>query len=204
MSYFDDLGALTPSELTHPALNAIKEFLLLLMIFPNGRKTDLGEEVVFLGLLGFFPNPTRDMALEIKLPQDKKDKWITAINGFLGKGTISKDQLDSLIGRLSFSQTSLFGRFGRHMMTPIHTKANACPYTPTLSDRDVRTLHWWATALRTHGVRTVGERPDRPDMIVFTDAATSTAIIAAVTFDRNKFLTNGTVTEVCKSATGKY
>ena len=93
MSYFDDLGALTPSEITQLALETIKEFLLILMIFLNGRKTNLGEDLVFLGLLGFPPNPSRRMTLAIVLPQDKKDRWVAAIKTSLTKALSPKTRL---------------------------------------------------------------------------------------------------------------
>ena len=204
ISYFDDLGSMTPSELAQPALGAIKEFLLLLLVFLNDKKTDLGTDVIFLGLLGSSPRPLRDMTLSIIPPEDKKVRWVAAIKLILTNGSISRDHLDSLAGRLSFSQTSLFGRFGRPMMTPLHMKANTSPFIPTLTERETRTLQWRVTALTTLGVRTIRESADRPGVVVFTDAATSAAIIAAVTIGRKEFFSNGTISELRKTAAGKY
>ena len=205
ISYFDDMGSMTPSELAHPALTTLKEFLPLLLVFLNPKKTAIGGgDVIFLGLLGLFPNPRRDMTLSIILPGGKKTKWVAAIKATLGEGAVSRDLLDPLVGRLSFPQTSLFGRFGRPMMTPLHTKANTLHYKPTLSEREIRTLQWRASALSNLGARTIRDSAERPGAVVFTDAETSTAIIAAVAIIRKDFLLNGAISEVRKTATGKY
>ena len=58
-------------------------------------------------------------------------------------------------------------------------------YRPLLSDRGTRILQWRATALMDMGSRAVKDRSDRPRVVVFTDAATSTATIAAATIDYN-------------------
>ena len=204
VSYFDDLGAQTPSEMAQPALDTIKIFLMTLGIFLKHSKTGLGEIMIFFGLEGSFPNPHNDMTLSIALPEEKKTKWAAAINKIIQLGTITRDQLESLIGRLSFPQTSVFGRFGRPMMAILHQKHNARTFHPLLSEREVRTLQWWVTALTNLGQRQVRERTDRPDVVVFTDAATSTATIAAVTIIRKDFDTDETIQEVRKTKTGKY
>ena len=80
-------------------LQTLQEFCLFLMVFLNKKKTELGDEVVFLGLLGSFPRPSSDMAQSISVPPDKKGRWVEAIKSFLRKGAISKDQLGSLVGR---------------------------------------------------------------------------------------------------------
>ena len=77
-------------------------------------------------------------------------------------------------------------------------------YHPLLSDREKRVLQWWVVALRNLSARKVRARSDRPGWIIFTDAATGTAIIAAVTFNYKDFKTNETAFELIKAKTGNY
>ena len=119
-------------------------------------------------------------------------------------GVITHDQLESLIGRLSFSQTSIFGRFGRPMMTQLYNKLNARRYHPILSTNEIRIPQWWRTALINLASRTVRPQRGRPDWVVFTDAATSTSIIAAVLIKRTNFLHDESIERVYASVTGEY
>ena len=90
------------------------------------------------------------------------------------------------------------------MMSPLHTKANDTTYRPTLTERERRTTQWWAVALLRLGSRTVNPRSGRPDVVVFTDAATSTAIIAAVTIGRDLSKRSETIREVRQAVAGKH
>ena len=111
VAYFDDLGSMPPSEIEQLALNTAELFLIALGVFPKKDKAGLGREMTSLGLLGSFPGPENEMTLETSLPDDKKRPWAEMILRILRTGAISRDDLESLIWRLSFSQTSLFGRF---------------------------------------------------------------------------------------------
>ena len=203
VSYYDDMGSMVPSELARPALETIRDFLFTLMVYLNNKKTDLGEEVTFLGLLGDFPRPGNKMTLSITLPEEKKADWVALITEIQTLGVVSRDQLASLVGGLSFSQTSIFGRFGRPMLTPLHVKLNATQFRPQPSGREKRILQWRPSALPNMGPRQVRDRSGRPDMVVFTDAASSTSIIAAVTINRTQFIQDETICEARYSTTGK-
>ena len=65
-------------------------------------------------------------------------------------------------------------------------------------------LQWRALALSEMGSLTVKGRSGRPGVAVFTDAATSAAIIAAVTIIRDEFGDSESILEVRFFATGKY
>ena len=204
VTYFDDYGAMTPDELNKLALDTTKVFLLTLGVFLKDDKTKLGSTMTFLGVQGIFPSPTNGMTLEVSLPTDKRQKWADAIARILNLGVITHDQLEPLIGRLSFSQTSIFGRFGRPMLTHLYTKLNAHRYHPVLETKEIRTLQWRRTSLLNLASRTVRPRNDKPDWVVFTDAATSTSIIAAVLVNRGQFMENETIRHVFATKTGDY
>ena len=89
-------------------------------------------------------------------------------------------------------------------MAPLYAKLNTQTYHPLLTEKDRRILQWWVVALKNLTPRRVTKRTDRPDIIMFTDAATSTRIIAAVTIVRDDFITNESVKEVLTLTTGKH
>ena len=204
MTYFDDYGAMTPSVINQLALGTVKIFLLTLGVFLKNDKTKLGDIMTFLGIQGGFPSPANGMTLEVPLPADKKTKWVDAITRILDIGVITHDQLESLIGRLSFSQTSIFGRFGRPMMTHLYTKLNAIRYHPVLTTKEVRILQRWRTSIANLASRAVRPQRDKPDWVVFTDAATSASIIAAVAINRDEFANNERIRQVYATKTGEY
>ena len=204
VTYFDDYGSMTPKEIDQLTLNTVKIFMITIGVFLKDDKTKLGDVMTFLGIQGSFPSPSNGMTLEVSLPEDKKKKWVDMITQIIDLGIITHDQLESLIGRLSFSQTSIFGRFGRPMMTQLYNKLNARRFHPVLSTNEIRILQWWRTALTNLASRTVRPQKDRPDWIVFTDAATSTSIIAAVLIKRSDFIINENIDLIYASLTGEY
>ena len=90
------------------------------------------------------------------------------------------------------------------MMAPLYAKANSPYYHPKLSDREIRTLLWWTMALPSMGERRLNELSDRADFTIFTDAATSSSAIAAVTLERLDFTTHEFVWETGQAVTGPY
>ena len=74
-TYFDDIGALSPSELDQLAHDTVEIFFIALGIFLKKDKTGLGREMALLGLRGAFPGPDNGMALEITPPEDKRKSW---------------------------------------------------------------------------------------------------------------------------------
>ena len=122
LSYFDDFGALVPYEVLKEALNAFLAFCDILGATLKSTKTEWGDSLTFLGLRGDFPKPENLMPLAVSLPEDKKSRRAECILDFLRADHISHPELESVIGRLSFPQTSIFGRVGRVMLPPLYTK----------------------------------------------------------------------------------
>ena len=196
INYFDDFGAPIPSALGKRGLEVFSEFCRIIGVHLKADKTELGEGVTFLGLWGQFPSPASNMLLSVDLPEAKKAAWSARIEQFIHAGQIGHKELESLTGRLSFSQTSIFGRFGRAMMQPLYRKVNAGCYQATLSEADIWILRRRAGLLRSIRPRIVYPRRSTPQKIIYTDAATSTQIIAAVVFDKHQFDKDGRVEAV--------
>ena len=119
-------------------------------------------------------------------------------------GVISHGELESLIGRLSFSQTSIFGRIGRSMLAPLYIKLKTRYYHPLISPAEMNLLSWWTTTLADMGPRVVRPRTNMAELVIFTDAATKTMTIAAVTVTRTTFKRDESISLVQDSVVGKY
>lgn len=201
ISYYDDLGALIPSDLGQLAMETTKIFVSTIGYFINNKKTDLGELLTLMGLSGRFPNPTNDMTLGISLPETKKTTRSAMIQQILDLGVVTYAQLASLIGGLSFPQTSIFGRFGRPMMGPLYAKLNTHIPPPSSPKK---TRGYYNGGLPPYATSRHARYSNAPDIVMFADAATSARIIAAVTIIRDDFLRGESVYEVLTLSTGKH
>ena len=187
VSYFDDFGSFIPRELAQAALDTFSGSLAILGSDLNNDKSGLGSELNFLGLTGNFPQVSSGMLLRIFLPEDKILTWSAQIDEFTRAGSISHKQLEKLVGRLSFTQTSVFGRFGRTLLRPLHRKLHQHPFQERFSSDEMSLLAWWAASIRAARPRVVHLKSNFPEVVIYTDAATSTCIIAAVIIDVKNF-----------------
>ena len=119
--------------------------------------------------------------------QEKIAKRANIIEEVLVLGHIQHKPLEKLIGKLVYAQTSVFGRFGRAMLKPLYTKLRAHPYTEVISPCEAGVPEWWAASIRSSVPRAVELHPTTPDVIIYTDAATSTRILAAVAIEPSTY-----------------
>ena len=73
------------------------------------------------------------MKLSISLDQEKSERWIELISQIIQAESIDHSLLDKLIGKLSFAQTTVFGKFARTLAQPLYDKLHAHPYDESLS-----------------------------------------------------------------------
>ena len=106
--YFDDFAALLKAGLAEKALIAFARFFDILGFQLKAGKSSVGNKITFIGLLGTFPSKASGERLLISLPEDKRVRWSQLLDSYLKSGTISHSCMGELIGRLLFSQTSLF------------------------------------------------------------------------------------------------
>ena len=118
LNYFDDLGCTLPDSISTPGQKVCPTFCWLVGFLLNGRKPKMGRHVVSLGLEGNIPGRDDGMCLPTALPESNKAIWPQRISDFIAAGWIPHKDLESLTGRLSFPQTSIFWRFGRGAMQP--------------------------------------------------------------------------------------
>ena len=130
------------------------------------------------------------MKLSISLPETKTHVWCEMMGRLITLGVATEQELQIMVGRLSFAQTCVFGKMGRAMPPPFYGKLKARTYHPILEERELNALRWWAVALKALLPRTIRPYQQYPDLIIYTDAATSTQIICALVIG----------VESCKSA----
>ena len=116
LSYFDDFGALLPAKLDKQAIRTFSAWCELIGAPPQAPKSEVGQQVTFLVLLGSFPTYKNGMQLNVTLPKGKSNKWPNQIHTHVNEGYISYNDLEKLIGKLCFSQTCLFGKFAREQL----------------------------------------------------------------------------------------
>ena len=76
------------------------------------------------------------MALVISLPPEKKKARGGLIERYRSEGAIPEKDLESSIGKLSFSQTPVVGRMGRATMSTLYEKQNAMTHCKLLTEKD--------------------------------------------------------------------
>ena len=180
--FFDDFGALIRVPLGRKALEIFSKFCQLLGISLKASKSQVGDKVVFLRLEGSFPSPQNSMQISVRLTPDKASKWIDTLKLFLSQGRVGHRDLESLIGKLGFSQTCLFGKFARCHLRALYPKLHRKWYIPMLSAYETSAIRWWIATLRNVSPRLVLPPTTRADWIIYTDAASISEIIAAVVF----------------------
>ena len=169
----------------------------LFWVILEGRKTDLRRQIVFLDLLGHFTGPDTDMISSITLSGEKKTHRVAIIRNVVAVGRPSHKDLESLTGKLAFSQTSIFGRFGGIMAHPLYRKLYAAYYQPTLTDQARIALPWRTGVLSKQHRRAAPRRKPFPDFTTYTDAATSTMIMAIVVLFRSDFMISQRIAHCC-------
>ena len=122
------------------------------------------------------------MKPQASLPPEKASSWSALVRSFTGAGTIRFQELESLVGKLGFSQTCLFGEFARIQLRPLYRKLYDRSFSPHLTSDELSNLAWRADVLSELNPRIPRGCQRTPDWVLFTDAATSTNIFAAVLF----------------------
>lgn len=122
----------------------------------------------------WFPCAENRYVLHISIPPEKKRaSWAALLSDFLTKGSISHRELLKLIGRLSFSQTLLFGKFGRTQLRPLYQKLHRRGYNARLTDAGRAVFGWCERVIRSFPPRIFHPFGRQCEWLVYTDAATS-------------------------------
>ena len=171
VSFFDDFGAQTPPPLIKEALSSFQKLCALLWAKLKNGKTEIGQSVTFLGLFGSFPAECNGGRLSVRLTDEKARNWAKSIELILAGGWVSYPCLEGLIGKLSFSQTAMFGKFARPQMRALYRKLYRKSYAPSLESREVAALKWRMAILKELNPRVLRAVSKFPDFVIYSDAA---------------------------------
>lgn len=164
----------------------LAEFITIIGFELKIEKSAIGTANTFLGITDYFQQHSNQMSLAISLPRDKAYRWAKLISSVIQEKLIAHATLESLIGRLSFAQTAIFGRFARAMLKPLYAKLYSNRYLPNVSPALERNLRWRPAALLSLTPRLDTQSMTCPDWVIYTDAAfepgPNGAHIAAVFF----------------------
>ena len=98
INYVGDFGCLLPASLGEAGLRTFSSFCQMIGVWLKDKKTEIGREVIFLGLHGSFPGLRNRMELLISLPEANRVRWPRLIKSSLRRGAISHSDLESMTG----------------------------------------------------------------------------------------------------------
>ena len=167
---------------------------------PKTPKTQAGETLTFRGLQASFPAPLTGPRLLVGLSPDQTLLWRDRIRESPNIRAITHGDLDRLIGRLSFTRTSVFGRIGRPMFTALYQR-KAPFYHLALSGREFNAIFWRRAALGHITPRLMRPRATSSNLIISTTPPHPlTRIIAAISRNPTNLRANNTL-GICMSIT---
>ena len=171
LAFYDDLGSPMLFALGRIALETLTKACRLLGVILKKSKSEWGNPLTFLGLLGHFPNRSNCGALQISLSPGKIAKWTREIEVFLMHGSIPNNDLQKLIGELNFAQSMVFGKCARAPIRPLFTWLYASYFPPLISPTVGLILRWRISLIRSIKPRAVSILPFYPKFVIFTDAS---------------------------------
>ena len=130
------------------ALQVFSPFCSILGIQLKGKKSEVGWRIAFLGRRGWFPPKENGYTLHISLPGEKRASREALLADFIARRSISTHELEKLIGRLSFSQPLLFGKFARTQLRPMYQKLYRRVYNARLTTAELAAVRWWGRVIR--------------------------------------------------------
>ena len=201
VGYVDDYGAVLPDSLSKPGLSTFCRFCTNFAILLKWDKNQVDKAITFLGIFGEFPD-NNDNLLRISLPTEKATRWGAIITSHIASGQITHSELGKLIGRLSFPQAAIFGRFGRAIVRPLYNQLKRNRYANKLERRELEALRWWEMAISQMQPRISYPKPKYPDLLIYTDAAAKTSIVSALIINRDEIRPTSTANLEVASPTG--
>ena len=131
----------------------------------------MGDIVAFLGLQGNFPPPINDMSPAIRLSHLEETKWAGDTLHILNGRVLSRNDLEALIGRLNFAQSTTFNRLDRGMLKPLYEMLYAHSYCSALCPILRRALFWRYATLISLPPIIIADRKSTPDLALITVAS---------------------------------
>ena len=80
--------------------------------------SDMGPDVAFIGIRGRFLPKWKSFQLHIPFPQEQRGFWADFPSNYRPMGSVTRQAMGKLAGRLSSSQTLRSGKFPRAKLLP--------------------------------------------------------------------------------------
>ena len=138
-------------------------------------------------MAGKFTQVSSGTPLRIFPPAAEILAWSALAEVFIASRSIPHKQLEKLASRFPLNQTSVFGRFDRTLLRPLHRKLRQRSFQGHFYPDELSLLAWRAASIRADRLRVPHLKSIRPEVVLYTEAATSTALIAAVSIDVGNF-----------------
>ena len=125
-----------------------------------------------------------DDTITARLPERKRNELLNELRQVLTKGTLTPAQAAKLRGRLGYSQSLMFGRFGRALMTEFTARQyskNKTRFHP-ITDEIREAIKWWIGILCSTVPRKLALNPKKP-ILIYADASGEGHIGAVVFFE---------------------
>ena len=123
--YVGDFAYLSPLSIGPAAMQAFHQMADIVGVRMKKAKCSLGQTNTFLGVDGSMPETANNILLPARLPDGKSAKWAESIQDFPTSDATERAWMDKIVGRLSFTQSLVFGRFARTLMRPLYRKLKA-------------------------------------------------------------------------------
>ena len=78
------------------------------------------------------PDGSHDSYLKLAITLSRRDKLVMLLSQLLAKRPFPNSELNSLIGKLAFAQTSVMSKLARAQLRPMYAAARAFPKTVPL------------------------------------------------------------------------
>ena len=116
----------------------------------------------------------------MSLPPEKAASCAICIAAIVKARCVSHQQLEGIVGELSFIQTQLFAKFGRAQLRPLYQKLYREVYNADLTDLELRIFKCWEVAIRSSTPMRFRSRPKSAQWILYTEEATNSPKIRAL------------------------
>ena len=182
--YVDDIFLIEPSETIDSAFGTVKTVCKRLGFVLEDAKEQLPS--INLNLLGAEILISEDV-ITARLPERKKAELLNELRQVLSKGTLTPAQAAKLRGRLGYSQSLMFGRFGRALMTEFTARRyskNTTRFHP-INDGIRESIKWWIGTISATTPRKITLNPKKP-ILVYADACGEGHIGIVIFFDGSR------------------
>ena len=167
--YVDDIFLIETAGTVNSAFQTIKSVCNLLgFVLEDAKEQPPSSKLVLLGAeVSIF-----DEIVTARLPERKRCEILNELRQFIAKKSVTPAQAAKMKGRLGHSQSLMFGRYGRALLTEFSSRQyskNQTKFHP-INDDLAETINWWIGILCSSAPRKICLLPKKP-LLAYADAS---------------------------------